>query len=474
MKRKSFKYVSSVLVLSLALGMVMTGCGKKAPVEEDVVTTISISSEDLAPEITDEDLGIVRKDVSELMTITGYQSWEGYNFLVMTPNVEEAKSVTIQVEDEDLFNSLYQARLFVYVEPSYSSVSQDDPMYSAYAKGLRSLGEDFYNISTEDVITMDDQEEAPDNEEVSTDDANVTDNVDNTDNTDSTEDVDDLLDESDDTSEEIDTNVTEEVFNNVSDEDVQDIESLLNGGWADTAEAKAEKQAQEDLNNAIKEYMQSVSLNRANQILIYSLDGELLGEMTPAKLNDYVAAFDNAPVQYETKDGVVYISDLDDGVEYEIPGYVSDDLGNCEYMIKNDSKKPVTLYLHSETNENEEVIFQNYMPTKQSTGWYLVENQYGFVSTDPSYVLRVEHMNSDADLAASLSEKSVLTIDKLEDKPVTVDSTYSAIVNNTDYSVYIQADTGDSYILDSKQAIGVHKSAYSSLTYEFEGAGSAE
>lgn len=473
MKKKSFKLVSSILAFTMVIGTVMTGCGKKEPVEEDVVTTINISSEDLAPEITDEDLGIVRKDVSELMTITGYQSWEGYNFLVITPNASSNESITVQIEDEDLFHSLYQARLHVYVEPSYSSVGQDDPMYAAYAKGLRSLGDEFYNMSNGETVTAEDQEE-PNKEE--------TDNENTTNET--TDEVDELLGEGEDTvtdteasdsaESESEDNQEDVSVNDVAEGDVQDLESLLNGGWADTEAAKAEKKAQEDLNNAIKEYMQSISLNRATQILIYSLDGELLGDMTPAKLDDYVAAFDNAPKEYETIDGVVYVSDLKDGVEYEIPGYVSDDLGNCEYMIKNDSKRPVTLYLHSETSEKEEVIFQNYMPTGQSTGWYLVENQYGFTSTDPTYVLRVEHMNSDADLAASLHESNVLIIDKLDEKPVTVNSTYSAIVNNTDYSVYIQADTGDSYILDSKQAIGVHKSAYSSLTYEFEGAGATE
>lgn len=464
MKKKSLKLVSGILAFTMIIGTVMTGCGKKEPVEEDVVTTINISSEDLAPEITDEDLGIVRKDVSELMTITGYQSWEGYNFLVMTPNATENESITVQIEDEDLFHSLYQARLYVYVEPSYSSVGQDDPMYAAYAKGLRSLGDEFYNISNGETVATEDQQEKPDKEEI------VDENI--------TDEVDDLLGEGEDTTtdtEDVDNDDTETVLvDDVAEEDVQDAESLLNGGWSDTEAAKAEKKAQEDLSNAIKEYMQSISLNRATQILVYSLDGELLGDMTPAKLDDYVAAFDNAPKEYETSDGVVYVSDLKDGVEYEIPGYVSDDLGNCEYMIKNDSKRPVTLYLHSETSEKEEVIFQNYMPTGQSTGWYLVENQYGFTSTDPTYVLRIEHMNSDADLAASLSETTVLAIDKLESKPVEVDSVYSAIVNNTDYSVYIQADTGDSYILDSKQAIGVHKSAYSSLTYEFEGAEDTE
>ena len=111
------------------------------------------------------------------------------------------------------------------------------------------------------------------------------------------------------------------------------------------------------------------------------------------------------------------------------------------------------------------------MATAKSTGWYLVENEYELTSTDDKYRIRVEHKNSDTDLAAYLPEGKVLYIEEISKDPVVVDSKYSAIVNNTDQEVYIEADTGDYHVLGSKQAIGVHKSAYSSLTYYFEGAG---
>lgn len=464
MKTRSFNKIAMVLSMAMMISTVL-GCGEKAPVEEDVVTTISVDASELAPEITDEDLGIVRKDPSELMSITGYQSWEGYNFLVMKNNAEGSETtVTVQIEDEDLFNALYDARLDIYVEPSYSSVDQDDPMYAAYARGLRSLGDEFYNISSNESSSQTDEADTLDESEETTasDEEAIEDILGDEETTEETAD-----EEPEATAEETEATGTDE-------DDTQSLESLLNGGWADTEEAKAEKQAREELSKAIEEYMKSVSLNRATQILVYALDGELLGDMTPAKLNDYVSAFNTAPTHYEAEEGTVYISDLDDGVEYEVEGYLSDDAGNCEYMIKNDSKRPVTIYLKSDTTEDEEIIFQNYMPTSQSTGWYLVENQYGFTSTDKTYIVRVEHKNSDADLVSELPESKVLLIEEIGDEAETVNSDYSAIVNNTDYPVYIEADTGDSYILDSKQAIGVHKSAYNSLTYEFEGAGKTE
>ncbi len=480
MTKKITRSVSILLAGSMIIGGIfsLTGCGKKPPVEEDVVTTISVSSEELAPEITDEDLGITRKDVSELMTITGYQSWEGYSFLVMKNNSDDSSTVTVQIEDQDLFDSLYRSRLFVYVEPSYSSVSQDDPMYASYARGLRSLGNEFYTMCNESENSSEEDALIESGENTDTvAEENILDEIDTeAENSDEVQEDTNNVSDGEANSEAADTSESEEDADALSDSDdvndetsIQTVEEFINGGWADTEEAKKEKEERNKLNQAIEEYMQSVSLNRATKILVYALDGELLGEMTPAKLDDYVSAFDIAPTPYETEDGTVYISDLKDGVEYEVSGYISDDAGNCEYMIKNDSKRPVTIYLHSDTDESEEIIFQNYMETSLSTGWYLVENQYGFTSTDKTYIVRIEHKNSDADLAESLDENKVLRITELSDEPQTVVSMYSAIVNDTDYAVHIVADTGDEIILDSKQAIGIHKSAYNKLTYEFEG-----
>lgn len=443
---KGRKIISAIISVSIIAGL-LSGCGNKKEVEEDVITTINVSAAELAPEITDEDLGIVRKEPSELMKITGYQSWEGYNFLVMTNEAGKGDtSVTVQIEDEELFNSLYQARLKILVEPSYSSISQDDVMYAAYAKGLRSLGNEFYNISNDNQAIQGNGED------------NITDAE-----TAETESVEDVNEESNIETEE--PEITDDSG------EVQSVDDVLNGGWDDTEEAHEKKEARNALNEAIEEYMQSVSLNRATQILVYALDGELLGEMTPEKLNDYTMAFEITPTPYDGENGTVYISDLEDGVEYEITGAPADETGNHEYMIKNDSKKPVVIYLKSDTNESEEIIFQNYMQTAQSTGWYLIENQHEFTSTDATYIIRVEHKNSDADLAASLPEEKVLVIKELKNEPQTVNSYYSAIVNETDYPVFVTADTGDTLTLDSKQAIGVHKSAYGRLTYEFEGNG---
>ena len=467
MKKKVTRIISLFLAALMVIGVVFTavGCGKKEVVEKDVITKINVTSEELAPEITDEDLGIVRKDPSELMKITGYQSWEGYNFLIMTNKGGTGDTeVTVQVEDEDLFKSLYNARLRIYVEPSYTSVSQDDAMYSAYAKGLRSLGEEFYDvIYGEEASTQlpNDTEEVP---------SDVEENTESTEEDASAEESTDESANTEETTEEPVEEAPSEEDDGATDEDVsQDYDSLLDGGWQDVGETKEQRDAQIELNKAIQEYMETVSLNRATKLLVYALDGQLLGEMTAAKLDDYISAFEIEATPYDAKEGVVYISDLQDGIEYEINGYVVDDAGNCEYMFKNDSKKPVTIYLTSETISKEEVIFQNYMETAQSTGWYLVENQYGFVSTDSTFHVRIEHKNSDADLAASLPESKVLIISELKDEPQTVDSVYSAIINETDYTIYVTADTGDKLVLGSKQAYGIHKSAYSQLTYEFEG-----
>lgn len=490
MKKKT-RVISLVLVAAMVVGgaLSLTGCGKEEVVEEDVITKINVTSEELAPEITDEDLGIVRKTPEELMKITGYQSWEGYNFLIMTTRGGTGDTqVTVQIEDSDLFNSLYNARLRVYVEPSYTSVSQDDPMYSSYAKGLRSLGDEFYAMvesnqssvpdkagditeTTEEVEesaeeTAEETSE-PSNEETDTgDEANTDEPAEVVEETEEVEEAEELVEETADT-EDSETDDIDEDENAT-----QSYESLLNGGLQDIGVADDEHQAQLELNKAIQEYMETVSLNRATQVLVYTLDGELLGNMTAAKLDDYIAAFEIEAIPYDTEDGTVYLSDLEDGVEYEVPGRLYDEAGNHEYLFKNDTKRPVTIYLKSETVSKEEVIFQNYMETSSSTGWYLKENQYGFVSTDSVFHVRIEHKNSDADLAASLPANKVLTITEKEmsDKEQVVSSDYSAVVNDTDYTIYITADTGDTLVLGSKQAYGIHKSAYDTLTYMFEGA----
>lgn len=488
MKKGLVKGTSIVLAIAMVLtsAVALTGCGKEEVVEEDVTTTISVTSDELAPEITDEDLGITRKDPQELSKIVGYQSWEGYNFLIFRNEAGEGSvDTTVQIEDEDLFNSLYNARLYVYTDVSYSSVSQDDPMYSAYAKGLRSLGTDFYNLANgeEDIEIGEseiDESVADDTEE---DSAEVV-SEGNTDEAIETESTDETATEN--TATETDTEVSEETVEENTDEaevnpddidldgiafETMSVEEAMNGGWQDTEASIEAEKARNELQNAIDEYMKSVSLNRATQILVYALDGELLGEMTSAKIDDYVNAFDVAATSYESSEtGTVYVSDLDDGIEYLVEGLSVSEDGRRQYLIKNDSQKPVVIYAISDTTENTEVIFENYMQTAKSQGWYLVENQYKFESSDDSFKIRVEHKNSDADLAASLNEKDVLTISNLSDKVESVPSNYLAIVNNTDETLYVVADTGDTLELGSKQAIGVHRSAYSTLNYYFEGA----
>lgn len=443
MKKKTIKTTSMVLAIILIVTSLfsLAGCKKEEPVE-DTKTVISVTKEELIPEITDEDLGIVRKDASELSKIVGYQSWEGYNFLVLKNEGGEGSVVsTVQVEDEDLFHSLYGARLSIYLDVNYESVPQDDSMYSAYARGLRTLGASFYELANEEFITQDGEPKAPESTE-----------------------------EAEETEEEQDAEETEapaEDTDVAAEDELEFVNAgdIADGGLKEKEAVEKEKVTTEQLKAAISEYMQSVSLKRANQILVFALDGELLGELTPAKIDDYVASLETTVEDYNGSEGLVYVSDLSDGVEYNVKGNLTTEGGDFLYNIKNDSRKPVIIYTHSETNSNEEYIFENYMPTDNSTGWTLVENEYSFTSTNETYVVRIEHKNSDTDLTAYLPESRVLVIDDLKklEKEDDIPSEYSAILNNTDQDILIQADTGDAYTLGSKQAIGVHKSAYTSF-----------
>lgn len=475
MKKRTIRLIISNLTAVLLLSALsLSGCGTEE-VLEDTTTVISVTKDELAPEITDEDLGITRKDPSELSKIVGYQSWEGYNFLVLQNEGGHGEvKTTVQVEDEDLFRSLYEARLRILVDASYASVDQDDPMYAAYAKGLRSLGENFYDLKQEVQVygeyAIDDLLPKEDILVAAVED--VTDERRAEEETEEQE-------ESEETGEDAVTE-TEDIteVDESGDEDLdmlefQTMDEVRNGGIQskDNTEdiIQAGKETEEKLKEAITEYMQSVSLNRATQILVFALDGELLGEMTPAKLDDYVSAFAVEPVPYKAEQGNTYISDLEDGIDYEIAGFVNSDTDYL-YTIKNDTKEPVIIYTMSDTSSNREYIFKNYMETSRSTGWYLVENEYSFTSTDSSFMIRIEHRNSDADLTKDLPAGSVLVIDKIDGQVKSVPSSYQAVINNTDQEVYIEADTGDMLVLGSKQAIGIHRSAYDTLEYYFEGA----
>lgn len=506
MKRKTLAKVISVTLAAamiLSVPFSLAGCGKEEE-PEDKVTTISVTAQELAPEITDEDLGITRKDPDELLKITGYRSWEGYNFLVLS-DAKGTNTTTVQVEDGDLFRALYDARLKILVDVSYASVDQDDPMYSAYAKGLRSLGENFYSLEAEQTERV--QASAEDGEadkketdamlpgeDVKVADVPAGDGTEETEDTDAgTEDADvsdeeagevpDGTDEdhmmvNDDGTNADAEDTEEETAADDKDPDIPEFqtrEEAESGGLEDKNNAEnvmAEgKKAEEELKAAIEEYMQSVSLNRATRILVFAPDGELLGEMTPAKINDYAAAFEIDPTPYEGggDPGVVYVSDLDDGIEYLVEGAVNSET-DYAYTVKNDTGDPVIIYTASETSDKSEVIFKTYMTTTKSTGWYLVENEYSFTSTDPEYRIRIEHRNSDADLVKELPESAVLTVDEIKADVMEEPSGYQAILNTTDQELYIEADTGDAFVLGSRQAVGVHKSAYDSLELYFEGA----
>lgn len=490
MKRKLTRATSLIVVAAMVLTTFasLVGCGKEEVIEEDKVTVINVTAEELAPEITDEDLGITRKEATELSQIVGYQSWEGYNFLVLRNSGGEGDiETTVQIEDEELFNSLYNARHHIYVDVSYESVTQDDSMYASYAKGLRSLGHDFYELTEKKTVQSESEEileesvseqevENPTDEETTSEET-VAENTEPNSEEGSTESDSTTADEKTssetaETSETVETDETDIVETDAPIEEVVNDDSQLfeENEDSSTLDFEEARIVNEQLKKAIEEYMQSVSLKRATQVLVFALDGELLGEMTPAKLNDYVAAFPINLIPLESTNGVVYVSDMIGGYDYEVKGSLMSEAGDHQYTIKNDTRKPVIIYTYSDTNEKAEYIFENYMETSKSTGWYLVENEYSFSSTDDTYRIRIEHKNSDSDLTHYLPESRVLIIEEIDNEIVEVDSNYSAIVNNTDQDVYIEADTGDCHILGSKQAIGVHKSAYNSIKYYFEGA----
>lgn len=453
------------LVAALAL-VLLAGCGKEpeAPMQ-NVTTKISVTKDELCPELSDEDLGISRRDPDDLFAISGYRSWEGYCFLVLKKGGPSEQEVTVEIPNKEYFRSLYSARNKVLLDVSYSSVSPEDPMYAAYALGLRSLGSDFYSCApqsdTEAAMTerqagTEPQEEAPDGapkEGEPSEGESTEEGADEGSGGPSVEEP------------------TEEAAEGASEDVVEAPEEESGGVWEDDME-EVEVAAEKNLQKAIEGYMKTVSLNRATKVTVFALDGEMLGEITADKLDDYSRAVDFEPVEYSSStEGVVYTSDLEDGVQYKVAGFKADPLSESyTYTIKNDARKPILIRKLSATDYGTEAVFENYMETDMSLGWALNEDQHTFSSSDSEYVIQVDFKNSDADLVGELDPSKVLTIDGVYEEPVMVPSNYSAIVNATGEPVNVMADTKDGTVLGSKQALGLHRSAYSTITVWFDGA----
>lgn len=470
MKNKK-RFAASLLALALAASL-LAGCAKEEPVvEEDTHAKITVTQEELVPEITDEDLGIIRKDPAELWKITGYQSWNTNNFLIMEKN-DGTQFVTVAVEDKPYYDALYNARLSVYLDISYASVDPTDQMYVAYASGLRSLGSAFY-----EEIAQRSSDRAEQLDELSEEETPVEDE-----DTDSESQTEEPAQEEPQEEEPAQEEVQEgsgdaplvpgdEALLEAADE-VQSAEDFAENGSEPSAVAVSAQEDREALKAAIDEYMQTVSLNKLTGCTVYDLEGVQLGDLTAAKICDYVAQLEVELVPYELSGSSMYVSDLFPGVSYSVAAAPGEN-GRFELSIKNDVAKPLVMYIKSEHQDVEVPMFLNYGPTDKSLGWEAPEQEWSTSGTDEEFVVRIEQFNNDADLAASLSDTQILKVSDINAKRVfyldeteAIASLYSVVINDTELPRTFVADTGDVIELEPFQAKGLHYAAYGSLRLE--------
>ena len=444
-KTNRMRFMAKVLTLTMIISTFtigIAGCGKKEVVE-DTKTKISVQTDELIPTLTDKDLGIERFKLSELMKIETYQSWMDYDFLVLVPADDSSLQRTVVcVEDKDLYNALYNAKNDVYLNVSYTSVTPEEDLYSCYAKGLRSLGSRFYEFAeTKDVAPEETTEESTE------------------------ETVSEAITE---TTEETVAEEGTTVEAPVEETKEANSDPTQFNGWEDTEEVKAQKAERAKLQEAVDIYMTTVSLNRATKIIVCDKEGASLGELTADKLNDYLASLEKKPEQYETGNGVVYLSDLKDGIEYTFNA-CQDENGAFTATFKNDKNIPLKMEVSTDTMLKEIVMFSKYMPTTAQVNADFAEDYWSGSGTDEVYKVTVRFFNSDTDLASSLGEGFVLKIGEEGNGSVTPDqdfeSTYDAAINLSDNLVYLKADTGDGVYIQPGEAIGLHKGAYSTMQW---------
>lgn len=454
----------------------MTGCGKEEPVETDTVTNIGVTSKELSDEAVDETTE-GHKNPEELSAIVGYQSFGGDYFLTLQDKAGKGTSLTsVQVDDKNLFDAYYTARQYIYVEATYSSISKDDNAYDAYATGLLSLGSDFYKFK--DNIAFVNTDAAGGDVSAPTEDTSAI----NTIQPITSEAPAATAEAAETTSASETTTAAAETTSAATDEtttaapagddsDVMTIDELKNGGLQDDAASAQEKAESDKLKDDVTAYMAGVTLSHADKILAYTIKGELLGSMTADKLNDYTKACSAGDAtKYGSNDGIAYVSEMVNGVTYAVQG-ARDATAENKYLytVKDDINTPVVVTALSEDASTSEYLFEHYLPTPIAQADYYSENQYAFSASQSKYNIRVDRLNSDADLVPYMAQDKVLSIDNISDQPTTVKSEYAVILNNTDQTVNIVTDTKDTYTLGAKQAVGVHRNAYTSITYTFAG-----
>lgn len=475
------------LLLSTAMVASLAGCslfGEDTPEEPDTTIRISVTKDML---ISSQEEETEVKSIDELYTIGETVVYGDMMFTELIPGsklaAEGQTKMLCKFKDANYAKALYDSKDNIYIDTVTTPVpaQRTNIIYSAVFTDLSTMSYDdmFAKIITDtenDNANIIPNEVAPEDvvdETLVETEEEITEETDDSLTKDSetiTEDV------ADDGLEEVAEEITEELT--VEDEpEVEDEgDSIMDlfSSYMVAKDAGKVYYSENDLHNIISTYFKEMNFVQGSDIVVYSKDGERLGEYTSSQLQAYIDNVNGIPTDYTLISGYAKLSDLLPGGVYKTTAL---DNGNGAFTIhvKNDTGLPARLRIWTADTDSTAVPENAYdvpflTDSFKITGYY-PENEWANSSTKTTYYFTFDKYDTNYDLAneyAALDTTLKLSTVSPDDKgKYSFDSNYDIVINDTGKTVTITSNSKEEETLKPDTVIGIHPEMYRNFKFEF-------
>ncbi len=483
------------LLLSTMMVTSLAGCSlfsEDTPEEPDTTIRISVTKDML---ISSQEEEVEAKSIDELYTIGETVVYGDMMFTELIPGsklaAEGQTKMLCKFKDANYAKALYDSKDNIYIDVATTSVpaQRTNIIYSAVFTDLSSMsyddmfakiitdtqsGDDV-NIIPDETVPEDTADEAlVETEEEITEEA-ITEEADDSLTKDSEaiteEATDDGLEEAvEEITEELAVEDEPEVENEGEGESIMDLFS----SYMIAKDAGKVYYSESDLHNIISAYFEQMNFVQGSDIVVYSKDGERLGEYTSSQLQAYIDNVNGVPTDYTLISGYAKLSDLLPGGVYKTTAL---DNGNGAFTIhvKNDTGLPARLRIWTADTDSTAVPENAYdvpflTDSFKITGYY-PENEWANSSTKTTYYFTFDKYDTNYDLAneyAALDTTLKLSTVSPDDKgKYSFDSNYNIVINDTGKTVIITSNSKEEETLKPDTVIGIHPEMYRNFKFEF-------
>lgn len=455
MKKKLVSLLLGTMIMTAIAGCTLFGSNNTA--EEDVLTTISVKTEDLAPEVQEE----VKKSKDELWTVEKAIPVGSRVYVKIVPGklLEDngLRPITLYLNDANYIQAMVDAKEKVYIDLSPIEINEKDALYTEISEYLRSLDNseliETVRAATEEFGEL--PAEEPTSEPISEfEEVNPQDQEDKA---------------PEEGTKEAKEEPSEEPAENANQPEVSPDGPDPLDIFEQVAEGKTGEDgvylSNEDLAALYQQYFSVHNFAAAKTVTLYDTDCNYLGVFSAYQLQSYNCAKNGETAPYTIVGGSVKASDLLDDITYTATG-IDMKNGSFDFRYKNDTAKAQLLFVASESKE---VVIPLFNRMFSVTGYY-PKGEWDNQGIDTKYNFRVLSFENDEAMVTYMEENGMnvglklSTVQPNEKGKYIFDSSYDYFYNDLGKEVQLTSDTKNVEHLSPDKAIGVAKDKQESFT----------